>query len=94
MTALFFAFTVFAHDHSLLNGTWTLAPARSDFAGQPVMQSGTITIHDRDGVIIIERSFVYDGGTETVFYSDSIGTENRATIHNGKDHAIRRDYSR
>jgi hypothetical protein len=28
---------------------------------------------------------VYDGATETVFYKDSIGTENNSTIHNGKD---------
>jgi hypothetical protein len=85
LTALFFAFTVFAYDHSFLNGTWMLAPAKCDFAGQPAIQSGTVTIHDRDGIIIIERNFVYDGATETVFYKDSIGTENRATIHNGKD---------
>jgi hypothetical protein len=85
LTALFFAFTVLARDHSFLNGTWTLAPAKCDFAGQPVMQNGTITIHERDGIIVIERSFVYDGATETVFYKDSIGTENNSTIHNGKD---------
>jgi hypothetical protein len=85
LTALLFTFSVFAYDHTFLNGTWTLAPAKCDFAGQAAMQSGTVTIHDRDGIIIIERNFVYDGATETIFYKDSIGTENRATIHNGKD---------
>jgi hypothetical protein len=85
LTALLFTFSVFAYDHSFLNGTWTLAPAKCDFAGQPAMQSGTIMIAEKEGIIIIERSFVYDGATETVFYKDSIGTENRATIHNGKD---------
>ena len=85
LTALLFTFSIFAFDHTFLNGTWTLAPAKCDFAGQPAMQSGTITIHDRDGILIIERNFVYDGATETVFYKDSIGTENNSTIHNGKD---------
>jgi hypothetical protein len=29
------AFSAFARNHSALNGTWTLVPAKSDFAGQP-----------------------------------------------------------
>lgn len=87
LTTLLFAFPLFARDRTFLNGTWTLEPAKSDFAGQPAMQSGTITIKtgDHDDVIIIERSFAYDGATQTVFYTDSIGTENNSTIHNGKD---------
>ena len=88
MTAIFaafmFTFNMFARDHTALNGTWTLLPSKSDFAGQPVVQTGTVTIHDRDGVIIIERKFVYEGATETFFYSDSLGSENNDTIHSGK----------
>jgi hypothetical protein len=82
---LLFAFSALARDHSALNGTWTLAPAKSDFAGQPVVQTGTVTIHDQQGVIIVSRSFVYEGATETFFYSDSTGSENNDTIHTGKD---------
>jgi hypothetical protein len=84
-TTLLFGFCAFGRDHSALNGTWTLVPAKSDFAGQPVVQTGTITIKDREGVIIVSRSFVYEGATETVFYNDSSGSQNNATIHSGKD---------
>jgi hypothetical protein len=82
---LLVAFSAFARDHSALNGTWTLVPAKSDFAGQSVVQTGTVTINDRQGVIIVSRSFVYEGATETFFYRDVTDTENNATIHTGKD---------
>jgi hypothetical protein len=85
LTTLLCAFTAFARDHSALNGTWTLVPARSDFAGQPVVQTGTVTIADREGIIIVSRSFVYAGATETFFYNDVTDSEHNATIHNGKD---------
>lgn len=85
LTTLFFAFTAFARDHSNLNGTWTLVPARSNFAGQRVVQTGTVTIADRQGIIIVSRSFVYEGATETFFYSDVTDSEHNATIHTGKD---------
>ena len=85
MTTLLFAFSAFAREHSALNGTWTLVPAQSDFAGQPVVQTGTVTIADRDGIIIVSRSFVYEGATETFFYRDITDANNNATIHTGKD---------
>jgi len=86
MTTLLFAFTAFAGDHRALNGTWTLVPAKSDFAGQPVVQTGTVTISDHQGVIVVSRSFVYEGATETFFYNDSTAnSHNSATIHTGKD---------
>jgi hypothetical protein len=85
LTILLFAFTAFARDHSALNGTWTLVPAKSDFAGQPVVQTGTVTIADRQGIIIVTRSFVYEGATETFYYRDITDAENNATIHTGKD---------
>jgi hypothetical protein len=85
LTTLLCAFSAFARDHSALNGTWTLVPAKSDFAGQPVVQTGTVTIADRDGVIIVSRSFVYEGATETFFYHDITDSEHNATIHTGKD---------
>jgi hypothetical protein len=80
-----FAFSAFARDHSALNGTWTLVPAKSEFAGQPVVQTGTVTISDREGIIIVTRSFVYEGATETFFYKDMTDSEHNATIHTGKD---------
>jgi hypothetical protein len=83
--SLLFAFSASARDHSVLNGTWTLVPARSDFAGQSVVQTGTVTIADRDGIIIVSRSFKYEGATETFFYRDVTNAENNATIRTGKD---------
>jgi len=74
-----------ARGHSALNGVWTLVPTRSDFAGQSVLQTGTVTINDRQGIIIVSRSFVYQGDTETFFYKDLTDAEQNATIHSGKD---------
>ena len=85
LTTLLFASAAAARDHSALNGTWTLVPAKSDFAGQPVVQTGTVTIADRQGIIIVSRRFVYAGATETYFYRDITDAENNATIHTGKD---------
>ncbi len=85
MSALLFAFSAFARDHSAMNGTWTLVPAKSDFAGQPVVQTGTVTIADREGIIIVSRSFKYEGATDTFFYRDITDSEHNETIHTGKD---------
>jgi hypothetical protein len=85
LISLLFALSGFARDHVALNGTWTLVPAKSDFAGQPVVQTGTVTIKEREGIIIVSRSFVYEGAAETFFYSDITDSENNATIHTGKD---------
>jgi hypothetical protein len=86
LTILLFACPAFASDHSTLNGTWTLVPAKSDFAGQPVVQTGTVTISNHQGVIVVSRSFKYEGATETFFYNDSTGnSEHSTTVHTGKD---------
>jgi hypothetical protein len=85
LTTLLFAFSAFARDHSALNGTWTLVPAKSDFAGQRVVQAGTVTIDDRQGNITVSRSFVYEGATETFFYSDITDSQHNATIHTAKN---------
>jgi hypothetical protein len=85
MTAAFLTSLVFAREHTALNGTWTLIPTRSDFAGQPVIQTGTVTINERQGDISVERSFAYEGATGTTFYRDMTDSQNSATIHDGKD---------
>lgn len=82
---LLFAFPALPRNHSALNGSWALVPTRSDFAGQPVVQTGTVTISDRQGIIIVTRSFVYQGAAETFFYKDITDAEDNATIHSGKD---------
>jgi len=85
LATLLFASSTFARQHTALNGTWTLIPTRSDFAGQPVIQTGTVTINERQGDITVERNFAYEGATGTTFYRDMIDSENSATIHTGKE---------
>jgi len=85
LITLLFALSAVAGDHSSLNGTWTLVPAKSEFAGQPVVQTGTVTISDHHGVIVVSRSFVYEGATETFFYNDSTGSQHNSTVRLGKD---------
>ena len=85
LTTLLVAFSLSARDRGALNGTWTLVPEKSEFAGQPVVQTGTVTISDQQGVIVVSRSFVYEGATEVFFYNDSTGSENNSTVHIGKD---------
>jgi hypothetical protein len=86
VSTLLFAAFAFATDRSALNGTWTLVPAKSDFQGQPVVQTGTVRISDHEGVTVISRSFVYEGAAETFFYSDSTAnSRNSPTIKSGKD---------
>jgi hypothetical protein len=83
--ALLLAALAFAHDHTTLNGTWSLQPTQSDFNGQPVIQTGTVTINERQGDITVSRNFAYEGANETFFYKDMTDSENNATIHSGKD---------
>ena len=85
LTTLLFGCSAIAADHRAMNGTWTLVPTKSDFAGQSVLQTGTVTIDDHQGIITVSRNFVYAGATETFFYSDMTDAEYNATIHSGKD---------
>lgn len=82
---LLFGLSAFGREHKELNGTWTLVPTKSDFAGQPVMQTGTVTINERQGDITVARNFAYEGAGETFFYRDMTDGQNSATIHAGKD---------
>jgi len=86
-TVLFaiFAVTAIARDHTELNGTWSLIPARSDFAGEPAIQSGTVTIFDREGNITVSRNFKYDGPDQTYFYRYTTDGPKNSTIHAGPD---------
>src|SRR5277367_2413780 len=81
-TAIFALFTLaaFGRSHTEMNGTWVLVPTQSDFAGQPVMQTGTVTINEREGDITVSRDFTYQGADKTYFYKDMVDSENNATI--------------
>lgn len=89
LTTLLAVCSVSARQHMELNGTWTLMPTRSDFAGQPVIQTGTVTIDERQGNITVSRNFAYQGATGTTFYRDRIDSENGATIHKNKEFKTR-----
>ncbi len=85
LAVLLSALPCVARDHTAMNGTWTLVPAKSNFAGQPVVQTGTVTINEREGNITVSRNFTYTGATQTFFYRDMTDSENGATIKAGKD---------
>jgi len=78
--SLVLATLAFARDHTALNGTWVLEPTQSDFSGQPVIQTGTVTINEREGDITVARDFTYAGADKTYFYKDMVDSENSATI--------------
>jgi hypothetical protein len=64
----------FAANHRELNGTWQLLPARSQLNGEPAIQTGTVTIHDREGNIYISRNFDFDAANRelsTTFTTDA-----------------------
>lgn len=48
-----------ASNHHELNGSWQLIPERSEFHGEPAIQTGTVTIDDREGNISVSRNFDY-----------------------------------
>ena len=83
-TLVLFTVPVFAHDHKNLNGTWNLIPTRSDFAGQPAIETGTVTINDREHNIYVSRNFSYDGKRDMFSYSFSTDGRENSTIHNGQ----------
>ena len=82
--AFFAASAAIAGGHHSLNGIWVLEPTKSDFAGQPALQTGTVTINDREHNITVSRNFNYDGANETFSYSFSTDGRENSTIHQGK----------
>jgi len=47
----------FPANHHELNGTWQLIPSRSELNGEPAIQTGAVTINDREGNIWVSRTF-------------------------------------
>ncbi len=87
VTALtMFAGLAYAHNsHHDLNGTWKLIQTRSNFAGEPVIETGTVSINDREHNITVSRSFTFDGANQTNSYSFTTDGRVNSTIRNGKD---------
>lgn len=71
-----FAGYALAVNHHELNGTWQLIPERSEFHGEPVVKTGSVTIADREGNIYVSRSFNFDGVNESA--SSTFDTDARA----------------
>lgn len=79
-----FAVSAIAANHHSLNGTWTLEPTRSNFNGEPAIQTGSVSINDREHNITVTRSFSYDGANESFEYSFSTDGRENSSIHQGK----------
>jgi len=78
-----FAAYAMAANHHKLNGTWILEPTRSDFAGQSAIQTGAVTINDREHNITVTRNFSYDGANESVEYTFTTDGRENSSIHQG-----------
>lgn len=70
--------------HANLNGTWVLNATRSNFAGEPVIETGTLTINDREHHIYIARTFNYDNAKGGFDYSFTTDGEENSTIRKGE----------
>lgn len=81
---LFLTAPAFPRGHHSLNGTWKLIPARGEFGGQPVVQTGTVTINDREHNIYLSRSYTYDGANDTQTSTFSIDGRENSSIRDGK----------
>ena len=80
------AAAAFAHDHHSLNGTWTLVPSESTSAGEHVIQSGTLTINDREGNIYVMRNFNYeDSDHRIISYEFGADGPENSTVRQGKE---------
>lgn len=63
-----------AANHHELNGMWQLIPSRSQLNGEPAIESGTVTINDREGNIYVSRNFDFDASNRrlaTTFSTDA-----------------------
>lgn len=84
VTLVLLAASAMSADKHQLNGTWTLEPTKSDFAGQSTIQTGTVTIEDRQHNISVQRNFTYDGASQSFQYSFSTDGRENSTIKQGK----------
>jgi hypothetical protein len=70
----------FANDHHRMNGVWQLTPTRSQFNGETAIQTGTVTINDREGNIFVQRSFDFDAANQSSATSFTTDSRHNATI--------------
>jgi hypothetical protein len=72
--------SAFANHHHEFNGTWQLVAARSELNGEPAIESGTVTINDREGNIYVDRNFSLEDGNRTVTTNVATDARAKATI--------------
>lgn len=80
VTLAMFAGAAFAAHHHELNGTWQLIPARSVLNGQPAIESGTVTINDREGNVYVNRNFNVEDANRTVTSNTATDARVNSTI--------------
>ena len=79
-TLAIFAGLAVASNHHELNGTWQLVPTRSELHGEPMIQTGTVTINDRQGNIYVQRNFNFDSPNQTTATSFSTDAREKTSI--------------
>jgi hypothetical protein len=75
-------------NHRELNGTWNLVPTRSVLNGEPAIETGSVTIDDREGNIYVSRTFSFDGANRSVTTSFGTDARHNASIKD-KDRAFK-----
>ncbi len=79
-TIAMFAGCALANNHHDLNGAWQLVPARSEWHGEPMVQTGTVTINDRERNIYVMRNFNFDGPNQSTSTSFSTDAREKTSI--------------
>jgi hypothetical protein len=69
-----------AVDRHELNGTWQLTASRSELNGEPAIQTGTVTIQDREGNIYVQRNFNFDAANHSSSTSFSTDAREKTSI--------------
>jgi hypothetical protein len=80
---VFFTPVVRASDHQALNGTWRLIPARSELGGEQAIQTGSVTISDRQRNVYVSRDFTYDGDRISLSTNFSTDGPENSSIRQG-----------
>ena len=81
---VFFATSAFARGHHSLNGTWKLIPNRGQYNGEPVIQTGKVTINDREHNVYVSRDYTYEASNQVSTSKFTTDGREGSTIRNGK----------
>jgi hypothetical protein len=80
VTLAMFAGLGLAANHHAMNGTWELVPQRSELHGEPAIETGTVTINDREHNVYVQRSFNFDAANQSTSTSFSTDARQGASI--------------